>query len=476
MYVPSGPQNICILGADDAKTTDAFGSLGLARITRVTMHFWQLAVLAPLFLLNGFFAMSELAIVSSRTSRLRGMADNQVRGAKVALRLVGDPTGFLSTVQVGITLVGIFAGAYSGATLSDPLAEWLSGIAVFEGYARQLAIALVVIAVTYFSLIVGELVPKRIALANAERIACLVAPTMSGLAKAAAPIVWFLRISTEGLLRLIRVRRVALSSVSDEEVKALLAEGAESGVFLEAERDIIESVIRVADRSVRSILVPRPEVVWIDIDDEPEAILNEILQSGHSRFPVSRGAVDEVLGVIHVKDLLRQRDGKGAIDIGKILLEPLFVDEYMPVLRLLDRFKASAVHMAIVLDEHGSFEGIVTPTDILTAFAGDLPEHDGDDEPEAFERQDGSWLLSGRLAIDDAERTLSVTGMAEGEDFHTLAGFILHRLGHIPVIGEAFDWQGWRFEVIDLDARRIDKVEARRVAGGRDSGEASDDH
>ena len=428
------------------------------------MQVWQFAVLGILFLLNGFFAMSELAIVSSRTSRLQGMADQGVRGAKAALRLVGDPTGFLSTVQVGISLVGIFAGTYSGATLSEPLGDRLAEVEAIADYAYELAIAIVVIGVTYFSLIIGELVPKRIALANAERIACFVAPTMSVIAKVGAPIVWFLRISTDGVLRLLRVRRAPESTVSDEEIRALLAEGAESGVFLEAERDIIDSVIRVADRSVRSIMVPRPDVMWVDIEDEPEAILGEILESGHSRFPVSRRDVDEVLGVVHVKDLLRQLNGAGAIDVDAALREPLYVDEHMPILRMLDRFKTSAVHMAIVLDEHGSFEGIVTPTDILTAIAGDLPEHEGDDEPEAVMREDGSWLLSGRIAVDDAERILSLSGMNEGEDFHTLAGFVLHQLGHIPETGEAFVWQGWRFEVVDLDARRIDKIEARRLA------------
>lgn len=437
------------------------------------MQVWQFAILGLLFLLNGFFAMSEMAIVSSRSSRLQGLAEKNVRGAKVALKLVGDPTGFLSTVQVGITLVGIFAGAYSGATMSEPLGERLAEIPAIAGYAHQIAIAIVVIGVTYFSLIIGELVPKRIALANAERIACFVAPPMAVLAKIGAPIVWFLKLSTEGALRLIRVRRVAQSTVSDEEVRALLAEGAESGVFLEAERDIINSVIRVADRSVRSIMVPRPDVVWIDVEDEPQAILDEVLKSGHSRFPASRGEVDEVVGVVHVKELLRLQDQEGPINIQDALREPLFVDEYMPVLQMLDRFKTSAVHMAIVLDEHGSFEGIVTPTDILTAIAGDLPEHEGDDDPDVVEREDGSWLMSGRTPIDDAERTLTLSGMGEGEDFHTLAGFILHQLGHIPATGESFVWQGVRFEVVDLDSRRIDKVDVRRLVEEPPSAEAS---
>ena len=427
------------------------------------MQIWPFAVLGLLFLLNGFFAMSEMAIVSSRRSRLQSLAEQDVRGAAKALRLLDDPTRFLSTVQVGITLVGIFAGAFSGTTLSEPLAEQLAEIPALAGSADQLAIALVVVGVTYFSLIVGELAPKRLALAHSERIACFVAPFMSVLAAIGAPIVWFLRISTEGLLRLFRVQRAPQSTVSDEEVKALIAEGAESGVFHEAERDMIESVIRVADRTVRSILVPRPDVTWIDVEDDPKTILKEVLASGHSRFPASRGDVDEVVGVVHVKDLLEQLNRRGHVDIGAALREPLFVDEHMPILRLLERFQSSSIHMAIVLDEHGSFEGIITPTDILAAIGGDLPEHEGDEEPEAVQREDGAWLLAGRLPIDEAERVLSLTGMSEGEEYHTLAGFVLNQLGHLPQTGEAFLWHGWRFEVVDLDALRIDKVEARLV-------------
>jgi putative hemolysin len=226
---------------------------------------------------------------------------------------------------------------------------------------------------------------------------------------------------------------------------------------------MLESVIRVADRSARSIVVPRPEVVWIDIDDPPEVILREIVESGHSRFPVSRGEVDEVIGILHVKDLIAQ-GMNGMPNIEAALREPLFIDEHMPILKLFERFQTSPVHMAIVLDEHGSFEGIITPVDILTAIGGDLPEHDGDSDPDAVRREDGSWLLSGRIAIEDVERHIGVSGMNDDEDFRTLAGFVLQRLGHIPVTGEAFSWRNWRFEVVDLDGRRIDKVVAHKLS------------
>lgn len=428
------------------------------------MLLWQLAIVGILFLLNGYFAMSELAIVSSRRARLQAMAEKNVRGARRALKLLDDPTGFLSTVQIGITLVGVFNGAYSGTTLSEPLAEVLNDIPAIAEYANSLAIAIVVITVTYLSLIVGELVPKRIALTNPEGIACFVAPVMTVLAKIGAPIVWFLRLSTETVLRILRVRKTEQSTVTEEEVRTLIAEGAETGVFHPEEREMLESVIRVSDRSVRQIMVPRPDVVWIDVGDPPDAIIREILKSGHSRFPASRGEVDEVIGIVHVKDLLRQVTVTGQFDIAKALAEPLFIDEHMPILKLLDRFKTSAVHMAIVLDEHGSFEGIITPTDILTAIGGDLPEHEGDTDPDAVQRDDGSWLLSGRIPIDDAERALGLNDMAGDEDFRTLAGFVLHQLGRIPTTGESFTWRNWKFEVVDLDGRRVDKVVASRLA------------
>jgi putative hemolysin len=428
------------------------------------MNFWQFAVVGVLILINGFFAMSELAMVSARRGRLQAMADRGSSGARRALKLMEDPTALLSTVQIGITLVGVFAGAYSGATLSRPLAETLGRIDWLATYADQLAIALVVIIVTYLSLIIGEIVPKRIALNHAEAIAAFVATPMTVIARVGAPIVWFLRLSTNAVLAVTGMRRgPPESTVTEEEIKTLIAEGTQSGVFKPAEQEMIEGVIRIADRSIRTIMVPRPDVIWIDVEDPPETTLREILGSGHSRFPASRREVDEVVGVVHVKDLLEQLAATGRIDVSAALEEPLFVDEHMPILRLLDRFKSSAVHMAIVLDEHGAFEGIVTPTDILIAIAGDLPEAEGESEPDMVQRADGSWLLNGRMPIDDAERTLALQGMNEGEEFQTLAGFVLHQMGHIPQAGETFSWRGWRFEVVDLDGRRIDKVMAEKL-------------
>lgn len=420
--------------------------------------FWELLVLAVLILINGFFAMAELAIVSSRRVRLQEMAKAGKRGAAAALSLIDDPVGFLSTVQVGITLVGIVAGAYSAATFAGPFGEILKNIPAIAVYAEEIAFAVVVVAVTYFSLVIGELVPKRIALNHAETIAAAVAPLMRLLAKVGAPFVWFLRFSTHAVMALLRLKPAPESAVTEEEVKALIAEGASSGVFQPAERELIEGVLRMGDRAVRSIMVPRTAVVWLDVEDTQEEIYAAIAESGHSRYPVARGDIEDVIGVAHTKDLLEQQRKTGTIDLIAAAREAPYVVDRMPVLRLLERFKSSSVHMAFVVDEHGSFEGIVTPTDILTTIAGDLPQSEEEAEPEAVQREDGSWLIDGLMAVDAAERTLGIEGMAEEGDFNTVAGFVLHELGHLPVAGENFEWHGWRFEVVDLDGRRIDKI------------------
>ena len=265
------------------------------------------------------------------------------------------------------------------------------------------------------------------------------------------------------MLRILGKQTNDERGVTEEEVKTMIAEGTEAGIFHQAERDMIEGVIRVADRSVRSIMVARPDVIWLDVADPPEDISATILGSGHTRFPVSRGDIDAVLGIVHAKDLLNQIHPGQPIDLMLVLREPLFVDERMPILRMLDRFKTSNVHMAIVLDEYGSFQGVVTPMDILAAIAGDLPERAEDEEPDAVQREDGSWLIDGSAAIDVAERTLGLKGMSKNEDYATIAGFMLHHLGHIPVPGEHFTHEGWRFEVVDLDGRRIDKVLVARA-------------
>jgi putative hemolysin len=429
---------------------------------------WQeILILLLLVLVNGFFALSEIAVVSSRRGRLQQYATEGRSGAATALKLAEDPTGFLSSVQVGITLIAILSGAYGESALAAPLADALQGSPYVGQYASLVSTAIVITIIAFVSLI-GELVPKRLALRDPERIACIVAPPMRLVSQIAHPIISLLRWATELLLGLFATPSVEDPRVTEEEVKSLIAEGAEAGVFDPAEKEMLEGVLRVADRSVRSIMTPRPDVIWLDLDDDIETSYSVIADSGHSRFPVARDDVDNIIGIVHSKDLLDQTRRGGSIDLKGVARDPLYVHEGTLVLKLLESFRGSTVHMAVVLDEHGTVQGIVTPTDILVAIAGDLPEREGDDEPSAVMRADGSWLLDGTMPVYEVERTLAIRGLSAHEhEYTTLAGFVLSQLGHIPVPGEMFEWGKWRFEVVDLDGRRIDKVLAmdlRRAA------------
>jgi putative hemolysin len=421
---------------------------------------WQeILIILLLIVLNGFFALSELALVSSRKARLQQYVEEGRRGAVTAMRLAEDPTRFLSAVQVGITLIAILSGAYGEAALAAPLAEALQPIAFIGSSASSVSSTIVIVALTFVSLVIGELVPKRLALRNPERLACLVAPVMRLVSIVAHPIIWFLRWVTELILRLFAQPTAEDPRMTEEEVKTLIAEGTEAGVFEPAEKEMLEGVLRIADRTVRSIMIPRPDVVWIDLDDGIEEAYKTIAGSGHSRFPVAKDDVDNVIGIVHAKDLLEQSRKGGPVDFKSIARDPIYIHESTPVLKLLESFQASTVHMAVVLDEHGTVQGIVTPTDILVGIAGDLPEREGEDEPSAVMRADGSWLLDGQMPVYDVERTLDIRGLsATDEEYTTIAGFVLTQLGHIPAPGEFFDWQAWRFEVMDLDGRRIDKV------------------
>lgn len=417
----------------------------------------EIGIVLALILLNGFLAMSELAIVSSRRARLERMAVEGSRGARTAARLIDDPTGFLSTVQVGITLVGILAGAFSGATLGGHLAATLTEAGLSAATAQTLAIGGVVAAITYLSLIVGELVPKRLALADPERIASLVARPMSALARFATPLVWVLRHSTNGILRLLGMAADPGTRVSEDEIRALLAEGARAGVVKKTEHAMIEGIMHIADRPVRSIMTPRVDVVWLDLTAPAEAVRAQIAASGHTRFPVCRGTLDEIVGVLHIRRVVDRLFGGEPLDLGACAEAPLVVHEGMPVLRAIELFRRTTTHMAVVLDEYGAVEGIVTPADVLQAITGSLPEGRPDAVAEAMQRPDGSWLIDGRMAIHRVEQLLGTHEMGR-DDYATLAGFVLWELGRMPKVGESFDWRGFRFEVVDLDGRRIDKV------------------
>ncbi|CAO3436412.1 hemolysin family protein [Azospirillum endophyticum] len=421
---------------------------------------WELLVIVLLILLNAFFAMSEMALVSARRARLQQMAEEKGgAGARAALELSEDPSRFLSTVQVGISLTGIIAGAYGGSTLAERLGGVLDErVAWIAPYGHTVAFALVVAAITYFSLIIGELVPKRVALISSERIASLVAAPMRTVSRLSAPVVWLLGVSSDAVLKLLRLPTSREQTVTEEEVKTLIAEGTQSGVFEPAERQMIEGVMHLSDRTVRSIMTPRPDLIWLDIDDSPEAVGREIRESGYSRFPVCRGDVDEVQGIVSAKGLLDQSLKGMAFDLRSAMVQPLVVHDGTPVFRLLDLFKQASVHMAVVVDEYGSVEGLVTMTDILEAIAGELPDSTQEGETGAVQREDGSWLVDGMTPVEEVEALVGVKNLKGEGDFHTIAGFLLDQFGHVPTAAEHFHWNGIRFEVVDMDGRRIDKV------------------
>lgn len=430
----------------------------------------EIGIVLCLILLNGFFAMSELAIVSARRARLKPLADSGHRGARRALALADEPTVFLATVQIGITLVGIVAGAYSGATLAAPLAGLLAGWDPVADFADPLALTLVVASITYLSLIVGELVPKRIAINHAEAIAMRVSLPMTLLARIGAPVVFVLRISTNGLLALIGLGQARDTQVTEDEIKSMIAEGTETGIFETAERHMIEGVLHLADYPIRSIMTPRPEIDWIDLDDPPEQIQRKVIESQHSRLLVCQRQVDEVLGVVETKNLLRQVMENGRMAPRDCLKPVLALHETTSILRLLEHFRQAPTRLAVVLDEYGSVEGIVTPADIFAVIAGELAEPE-ESEDGIVPRGENSWLIDGRTRLIDVERLIGASGFIHA-DYSTLAGLVLHRLGRLPKIGEAVEHNGYRLEVIDLDGRRIDKIMVERLSAPVANGDA----
>jgi putative hemolysin len=422
-------------------------------------------ILVALILVNGLFAMAELAVFTSRQTRLREQARAGSRGARAALRLLDDPTRFLSTVQFYITLIGVLAGVYSGVQLAGPLAVWLAHFEIFLPVAEYLDTAsygIVVVGVTFLSLVIGELVPKRWALTNPEAIAAMLARPMEILAIASKPFVWVLQGSTELVARMLGLRKSTNRGVSEEEIRSLIAEATHTGVFHVAEHQMIEGVLRLPDRTVRSIMIPRGDVVWLDAADSRKTVWNTVRTSGHSRYPVCRGQLDELLGIVLTGELAEWLGDSESGELATRVRSPLVVHESTRILRLLELFRESKVHFAVIVDEHGSIEGVVTPVDILTAIAGELPESASEEAPEAVMRDDQSWLMDGRMTIDDVERLLGAGNMRSGDDYTTLAGFVLAQLGHLPTTGEAFRWRGLRFEIVDMDGRRIDKLLVHR--------------
>lgn len=421
----------------------------------------DLLIILGLILLNGFFAMSEMAVVTSRKSRLRQLAQDH-RGARMALALAERPENFLSAVQIGITLVGILTGAIGGVAVADDVALWLAAIPLLADHAKPVALGLSVGAITFATLILGELVPKRLALLNPERIASLVAPPLAILALATRPVVALLSFSTRLTLRLLGVRDRAARTITEEEIRMLVAEGAEQGVIDGHERNMVNRVLRLGDRSVESLMTPRNRIVWLDAEAAVEANLATMRGAVHSRFPVRRGSDREVLGILEVKSLVDQFLGPGG-DLLRQLSPPLYLPEATPALRALEDFRRADATLALVVDEYGEIQGLVTVNDILAAVVGKVaPAPDGEQAPDApiVRRDDGSWLVDGRVSPDDLRELLGV-GELPGEaehDFHSAAGMVIARFGRIPAVGEHFQWQRWRFEVVDLDGARVDRL------------------
>jgi putative hemolysin len=432
----------------------------------LTMLYIELAIVIVLIFVNGLLALAELAIVSSRRVRLRALVDREVVGARRALALASDPGRFLSTVQIGITLVGVLSGAFSGATLGLRLADWFVQLGLRSGIAEAVGVGLVVAVITYFSFVIGELVPKQIALRNPEKIAVRVAPAMTAMARIASPVVSFLDISGRAVLRALGYQAQAEHRVTDEEIRTLMAEAETAGVIEPGERAMIAGVMRLGDRPVRAVMTPRREVDMIDLTDDPDDIRRKIVETVHSRLPVHAGTPEEMLGVIQAKDLLDAYLRDERPDIRSQVRPGANVPDTADALDVVDVIKGSPVHMALVHDEYGHFQGVVTNADILEAIVGEFRTDEGPVEPDAVQRDDGSWLIAGSMPVDEMADRLSIA-VPQERGYHTAAGFMLNQLGHLPDVGESFDSQGWRFEVVDLDGRRIDKIMAMRIAAGR---------
>jgi putative hemolysin len=423
------------------------------------MLYIEIVALLSLILLNGFLAMSEIAVLSSRRARLETLANSGNPGARTALLLSADPGRFLSTVQIGITAVSVLAGAFSGATLAARLGSWFDTIPGMAPNGERFAIAAIVLLVTYLTLVVGELVPKRIALARPERISTRIARTMQLLAMAAAPAVWLLKKSTEGVLALLGLRHVRRSPISEDEIRAVVAEGTRAGILAPEEQGMIEGVLRLADRRARAVMTPRTELSWINASDPARVIAETLRKAPFSRLPVCDGTIDHPIGIVHAKHLLPQAiGGGGTIDVRAAMMPAIIIPETMPVLALLDRFRREGVHMAIVVNEYGTTEGAITPTDLLETIAGDLPERGETRGRFMTERADGSWLVDGLTPLDEFCDRTGVRNLETNKRFDTVAGFALHCLGRLPSEGESFDYRGTRFEILDLDGRRIDKL------------------
>ena len=425
----------------------------------------EILVIFVLILLNGFFSMSEIAIVSARKVRLEQRAEEGDSGARNALLLAGSTSKFLSAVQIGITLVAMLTGAFGGATLAERLATELAKVPWISSAAPTLSLIIVVLVTTYFSLVIGELIPKRIALNNPEKIAANVAGIMRFISKITAPLISLLSASTELGVRLLGIKPSGEPPITEEEIKVLIDQGTQVGVFAETEQDMVEGVFRLNERSINAIMTPRTEIVWLDVDDSIDEMIKTILASPYSRFPIARGSLDNVLGILKAKTLLEKVLANEPYNILDLLEKPLFIPENTPAVRVLEMEKEMGVHEALIIDEYGGVLGFVTLFDVLEAIIGELPRTDESSEPEIFQREDGSYLLDGLLPIDEFKDLFDLDHLPEEDKvgYQTVGGFVMNQLGSIPVAGQSFTCGDLEIEVLDMDGNRVDKVLVNRV-------------
>jgi putative hemolysin len=425
----------------------------------------EILFLFGLILLNGVFAMSEIALVTARRGRLQHLVAQGDVGAAAALALNEDPTRFLSTVQVGITTIGILSGIVGEAALAAPLGDWLITLGVERDHAHLGATALVVVVVTYFAIVFGELVPKRLGQMSAEAVARRVARPIGWMAVATKPFVRLLSVSTDVLLRLAGVRNTSVNAVTEEEIQQLIKEGSESGVIDEQERAMVRNVFRLDDRQIASLMTPRSDIVFLDLEDPREENLRKILDSERSRFPVCRGGLRDVVGIASARRLLQQSIRGEMLDIANALEPAVYVPESLTGMELLENFRSSTGHLALVVDEYGEVQGLVTLQDLFESIAGEFKTPRGEDS-WAVQRADSSWLLDGLIAIPELKDRLGFSAAPEEElgRYNTLSGMMMLLLGRVPSVGDAVEWQGWKFEIVDMDKHRIDKVLAARLA------------
>ena len=418
-----------------------------------------------LVLFNGLLAMAEFAIVSARKVRLQRRAQQGDRKAQAALHLANEPSDFLSTVQIGITLVGVLAGAFGGATLASALAERLSQWPPLAPYSQGISVGLVVLGITLLSVVFGELVPKRIALIHPESLATSLAIPMQRLSRLVSPVVRFLSWLTNLILRGLGIQAVAEPPVTEDEIRIMITQAAKAGILQQAEEDLMSGVFRLGDRRAGTLITPRLEVEWLDLEDSLEVNLHKISASQHSSFPVASGSLDDIHGVVVAKDLLRCMISDEKLDLKKYLLPPVFVPENMPALAVLDVFKSQQPNFVMVIDEFGGLQGLLTIRDILESIVGDFPAADQAGGQQIFRRPDGSWLVDGMLPVDEFVEDLHLTELPDYDRgyFETVGGFVMNQLGRIPATGDVFEWGGLSFEIVDMDGLRVDKILVKKT-------------